>query len=462
MFRKRTWAFSMTAATMTFVVAVPGVASAYDPTGTEPTIPYAQPTDANVPKRGCQTIASNPASPPGGSTPAVQVIYAWHEAEGDRYEASVQEIAKIVDRIDWLIDESTNYDQHIKLSCQYTPNSTYSDYAHALVAKEKIEAGTNPSTSTWTVRDDLAAAGYDDSNRYYLVFTDFASGSDAIQCPTTGGLHCSAIVEHWDSGVAGHELIHVFGAGHTWATENDEAYWWDIMLVSWDIWLTDHGFNHYYDPSELSASFYIDAYPATVKVNIATHPAMTSPTCCDVGYSNDLLTAQERTIEANAPWSSPTGFSVSGAGWFQVTPPGSDSAVSARYYDGRRSLTMNVQSHGESVVAVTRKPAVTAGQKYRLFTYMTTNTSGNVKLRMAWYNSSNSLISTTDGALIGLGTTWQEYTLTATAPAGAASVQVQVVSPSGQNFAYLLDSLTLNHCNSPNTPEGCRMHITEL
>jgi hypothetical protein len=41
-------------------------------------------------------------------------------------------------------------------------------------------------------------------------------------------------------------------------------------------------------------------------------------------------------------------------------------------------------------------------------------------------------------------------------------MQVQTVSPSGQSFAYLLDALALNHCNSPTTLEGCRIHIIEL
>jgi hypothetical protein len=30
------------------------------------------------------------------------------------------------------------------------------------------------------------------------------------------------------------------------------------------------------------------------------------------------------------------------------------------------------------------------------------------------------------------------------------------MSPSGQNFAYQLDSLQLNHCNNGRTTDGCR------
>ncbi|WP_213453250.1 hypothetical protein [Rhizomonospora bruguierae] len=234
----------------------------------------------------------------------------------------------------------------------------------------------------------------------------------------------------------------------------------DIMYGWTDYWMLDQDFNTYYDPSELTATFHQDPYPSTFKGTIATHPVLTAPTCCDVGFSNDLLTAQERTIEADAPYGTPTGFTAAGAGWIQVTPPGSDSAVSARYYDGRRSLTMNVQSHAEGSVSVTRRPAVTAGTRYKFFTRLTADTSGTVKLRMSWFTSSNALISTSDGALITLDNTWPERSLTAVAPAGAVSVQLSVVSPAGQTFAYILDTQQFNYCNNTgNTSDGCRTSV---
>src|SRR5688572_27416606 len=39
------------------------------PAGSEPTAPYAQPTDANVPKRGCATTVADPKAPPAASMP---------------------------------------------------------------------------------------------------------------------------------------------------------------------------------------------------------------------------------------------------------------------------------------------------------------------------------------------------------------------------------------------------------
>ncbi|MDH2424319.1 hypothetical protein [Sphaerisporangium sp. TRM90804] len=427
----------------------------FDPIGTEPVAPYAQPVDASVPKRGCTTTPADPKNTVS-STPAVQVIYAWHEGNGNNYEAYVERIAKIVDRMDWLLDESTNYDQHIKTSCRTGyDTSTYSGYAHALVIPEKIElADTTGETGPYAIADDLWAAGYDHDNRKYLVFEDF-NGTATAHC----GSVCVATTDDWDSATMMHELIHLHDVDHAKVSEVPNTFSLnDIMISQYNDWQIDQEFNTYYDPSETSALFYTSSYPDTRKVNLATLAQLTTPTCCDVGYSNDLLTAQERTIEATAPYSSPTGFSVSGGGWMQVTPPGSDGQVSARYYDGRRSLTMNVQSHAEGFVSITRKPAVTAGQRYKFFARLTTGTSGNVKLRLSWYNGSNSLISTSDSSLYALTSSWQEYNVSAIAPSGTATVQLSVVSPSGQNFSYLTDSWQLNHCNNTgNTPDGCRL-----
>ncbi|WP_162907593.1 hypothetical protein [Allorhizocola rhizosphaerae] len=438
----------------------------FNPIGTEPTAPYAQPVDAAVPKRGCATTIADPKSP-GSSIPAVQVIYAWHDGNGNNYATYVEKIAKIMDRIDWLLDNSTNYDQHVNFSCRTGfDTSTYNGYAQALVVPEKIEAGNlSGETGLGTIVADLAAAGYNDSpNRIYLVFEDFDGTATATEVGCTVS-PCVASTDDWDSGTAGHELMHSMGAEHTYITEVPNAtYGNDIMISQYNDWQWDQDFNTYYDPSELSATFYIDQYqgigepsPDYRKDNLADHPILTAPVCCDTGYNSDLLTAQERTIEANAPWSSPTGFSLSGAGWFQVTAPGPESGVSARYYDGRRSLTVNVQSHAEGVVSVTRKPSVTPGTRYRFFSRLTTNTSGSVKLRLSWYNSSNTPLSTNDSSTFALDSVWREYSVSAVAPAGAATVQISVVSPSGQNFAYFLDSLQLNQCTNGVTSDGCRL-----
>jgi hypothetical protein len=435
--------------TVAVVLAAGSPASAHHRTGSEPLQPYAQP--ASPPKRGCATVA-NPTTPTG-STPALQVIYAWHDGDGNHYEESVEQIAQIVDRIDWLLDESTNYDQHLKLSCRYADNGSYGDYARALVTPEKIDAGGNPFTSSSTVRADLLGAGFDDSNRYYLVFTDFESESDAYQCPTTGGSpptgHCSAVVELWDSGVAGHELLHVFGAGHAWSTETGQPYYADLMYGWWDYWMLDQDFNTYYDPSETTASFFIDPYASTATANIARHPALTTPTCCDVGFSNDLLTAQERTAEATSPGTAPTGFSFSGSGSsMSVTPECGVTGVSCTFYDNRRSIQVNVVGTAQPYLSVSRRPAITAGQTYKFFSRLRSDLAKNARLQLGWYNSGGTLLSTSTSPDIPLTTGWEERAFQATAPTGATTVRLRITTPTGQGtFSYQIDSLLLNHCN---------------
>lgn len=446
-------------------------AYAYDPffNATEPTLPYAQPVDASVPKRGCATVATDPTSPPENTIPAFQIIYGWHEDEGNHYEESVEKIAKIVDRIDWLLDESTNYDQHINFSCRWTPDSTYADYARALVVPEKLDIPlptggvSNPDWSNTGA--DITAAGYDDPNRWYFVFTDAHvpsganSGCSLTPALTSGGSGCWATVELFDSGTAGHELLHQLGAGHAWSQESDQQYIADIMLDWGNYWMLDQDFNTNYDPSEVSARFYRDN-PETFTWNVAAHPALTTPTCCDVGYSNDLLTAQERTIEADWPSSSPTGFSASGAVWIQVTPAQTASSCTVAenscyyYYDGRRSLQVNVQPWGEGSVSVTSKKAVTAGEYYKFYARIRSASAGQVKLRLSWYDSSGTLLSNSDSGLFGMATDWPERTWNPVqAPTGATQVQLSVVSPSGQDFSYQLDSLQLMHCD-PNCRPG--------
>ncbi|MEW9528635.1 hypothetical protein [Microbispora sp. NPDC049125] len=445
-------------ATVSIVVLMASPASAtFDPIGTEPVGPYAQPADGNVPKRGCTTTLTDPKNA-AGSTPAVQVIYAWHDGNGNNYESYVDRIAKIVDRMDWLLDESTNYDQHMKLSCRtgYT-TGTYTGYAHALVIPEKIEnANITGETSADVVATDLAAAGYDSANRKYVVFEDF-DGTGQAYCDPASQV-CVGGADEWDSGTLMHELVHLDDVDHAKVSEvPDVLSVNDLMSSQYNDWQIDQEFNTYYDPSETSATFWTSNYPDPRRLNLATWPYFTTPTCCDVGYSNDLLTAQERTIEDQAPYGYPSGFTASGGGWMQVTPPGPDSQTSARWYDGRRSLTMNVQSYAEGLVSVTRRPPVTAGQRYKFFARLTTGTSGDVKLRLSWYNSSGSPISNSDSSTYSLSSGWNEYAVSAIAPAGAATVQLSVASPIGQTFAYLLDSLQLNQCNNGKTADGCRL-----
>lgn len=437
--------------------ASPALAS-FDPIGTEPTGPYLQPADAAVPKRGCTTTVSSPTAPPVNVT-AVQFIYAWHEGNGNNYATYVERIAKLADRIDWMVDNSSNYDQHINFSCRTGyDTSTYLGYAQALVVPVKIE---NPilggETGHGEMVPDLIASGYDDPNRYYVVFEDF-DGTSAAHCehdlvPTKT---CYAFADDWDSATMGHEFIHLLDADHTFTDETRRHSFTDLMATQWNDWHLDQNFNGYYDPSELTARFEALAYPETRKINIATNPVLTSPICCDIGYSNDLLTAQERTIESDAPWDYPTGFAAAGGGWMQVTPPGPDNGVSARYFDGRRSLTMNVLSWAEGSVSLTRNVPVSSGARYQFYAYLATTTAGNVQLQLSWYNASGGLISNSTGPLVGLPTSWTEYAHQAVAPTGATSVVVRVLSPAGQTFSYTMDSLQLMQCNNGVMPDGCR------
>ncbi len=420
----------------------------FSPVTDEPFVPHTQPADAQVPRQGCVTTLSNPADATG-STPAVQVVYAWSEEFGNRYEQFADRIATIVDRVDWSLDQSTDYDQHVRLSCR----SGQADFARSLVVAEKIEnAVIGGDTPAHVIEQDLVAAGYDPGNRTYMVFEDFQGGAVA-HCDVL----CVAVTDEWDSAAMLHEFIHLFDVDHAKVTEavlHEDA---DVMSTPWHTWSVDQEFNNYYDPSELTALFYTSAYPHQRRANLATWSMLTAPVCCDVGYSNDLLTAQERTIEADAPYAYPAGFGVSGGGWMQVTPPGPENAVSARYYDGRRSLTMNVQSWAEGVLSVTRRPAVTPGLRYKFFARLTTTGSGSVRLRLTWYSASGVALSSSDGTLSALTPDWAEYNVSAVAPAGAARVQASVVSPAGQSFAYTLDALQLNRCDNGRTPDGCRL-----
>ncbi|MFV2116081.1 hypothetical protein ACFHW0_27605 [Micromonospora sp. LOL_025] len=443
----------------------PTPAHAWGP-GTEPTRPYPLPAPADVPVRGCQSTVADPTAPTGAS-PAVQVIYAWHEGNGNNYEANVEYIAKVVDRVDWALDQSTDHDQHLRLSCRggYDTGS-YAGYARALVVPEKIEAGANPNTGAEVVRDDLVAAGYGDSNRIYLVFTDFASNSDAYQCPTGGGFTptspaklCSAVTESWTTGVAGHELLHVLGAPHSWMTEAGQYFYPEIMVNWLEHWNTDPGFRNYYDPSEPSATFHIDPAPSSVKRNIAGHPMLTAPVCCDVGANNDLLTAEQRTAEAVTPGSATSTFTSSG-GWHQVTPSCGDATVSCVYFDGRRSVQFHTSSGPatSSAIWLTSRVAVTAGRTYKMFARLRSGTAVDARLQLAWYAANGTLLSTASGPTAALAGNWLEHRVTAIAPANAATVRLTVSVPAQAttgSHAVTIDSLQLNDC-AANTGGTCR------
>jgi hypothetical protein len=199
----------------------------------------------------------------------------------------VEVIAEIMDRVDWLLDESTNYDQHVNLSCRSGfDTSTYSGYARAMVVPAKIEsANIGGETSLTTVANDLTAAGYGGPNRIYLVFEDF-DGTAAGRVGCYGKTYaCVATTDDWDSGTVGHEMLHTLGVKHSWGGEGPNGtYIPDIMISQTEDWQLDQDFNSYYDPSEPSATFNTyrrqegDGY-----LNVASHPPLTTPVCCDVG-----------------------------------------------------------------------------------------------------------------------------------------------------------------------------------
>ncbi|MFG2047382.1 hypothetical protein ACGFIW_08145 [Micromonospora sp. NPDC048935] len=437
--------------------------------GSEPTLPYAQPSNANLPRAGCDTTATDPKNPPVDSPAALQVIYAWNDSTGNQYSTNVEHAARVMDRVDWLLDQASNYDQHFKFSCRSTTTSTYNQYAQAIVTPEKIDT---PNTDYWSIANELTAKGYDDSNRWYVLLTEFAAPSaSAYWCPTSGGGGCVSIVEVWDSGVVGHEVTHLLGAGHAYMSENVwqdsngnwqfEQYCPDITMCWSDWWAYDMGYRQNYDPSETSASFYVDNYPSTTTRNTAVHPLLTSPVCCDVGANNDLLTAQERTIEAQAPGTSnPTGFSTAGSGAaISVTPQGSFTGLSARYFDNRRSLQfVSSPQSAEKSVLVSRKPSVTVGHNYKFYVRLRAN-SGTAALRMRWYNSGGTLLSTSTSSSFGLTSNWLEWSHEAVAPSNAATVQISVVAPSGGSQPATLtmnvDTLQLTDC-SANENSLCR------
>lgn len=130
------------------------------------------------------------------------------------------------------------------------------------------------------------------------------------------------------------------------------------MRCFYDWWQLDGGFRNYYDPSETSASFYLD--PASMNNdtwNIARSPALTTPTCCDVGASSDYLTAQERTIENRAPGVAPGAYTSHGNAQLLVTPPcpQGPTGFSCWYHDGRRSMQVTTSATAPSGVRLTRR-----------------------------------------------------------------------------------------------------------
>ncbi|GAA3415622.1 hypothetical protein [Streptosporangium vulgare] len=72
-------------------------------------------------------------------------------------------------------------------------------------------------------------------------------------------------------------------------------------------------------------------------------------------------------------------------------------------------------------------------------------------------NASNTLISNSDSALSVLSSDWAEYNVSAIAPTSAATAQVSVITPAGQSFVYVSDSLQFNKFDNTQTADGCRL-----
>jgi hypothetical protein len=118
---------------------------------------------------------------------------------------------------------------------------------------------------------------------------------------------------------------------------------------------------------------------------------------------------------------------------------------------------MNVQSHAEGVVSVIRRPAVTPGTRYKFFHPADHEHVGRraaaAGLVRRLRDAGLHLGRLRDLARLDLA----GVLVRCRGSAGAIQVQLSVVSPAGQNFAYVLDSLQLNECLSPMTPDGCRL-----
>ncbi len=344
---------------MLLVVLVAGPAHAdFDPLSLdEPYVPYAQPADTDVPQRGCATTPTDPKNA-AGSIPAAQVIYAWSDEFGNRYEEfTVEKIAKIVDRLDWSLDRSTNYEpaRQAELPDRLRHRRLRATPAPSWSPRRSRPRDRRREPPTDVIKDDLA---------WRRATTPSAALTRCSSLRRDGAepsANCSAYAGDSDRRVG--QRRHAARVhppvrrrprqGHRARRSLHETA--DVMSSPVAHLAGRPGVQQLLqEPSELTATFYTaDAYPHPRKANLATWSMLTAPRCCDVGYSNDLLTAQERTIEADAPYAcTPAGFTPPVADGCR-SPPGPRSKAWCRASattTAERSLTMNVQSWAEGVV----------------------------------------------------------------------------------------------------------------
>ena len=75
-----------------------------------------------MPKRGCAATVATPTAPPAGSTPSIQIIYAWHDEFGNRYEQVVEWASGYYADIMTGWDENWMFDQDF--NTYYDPSET--------------------------------------------------------------------------------------------------------------------------------------------------------------------------------------------------------------------------------------------------------------------------------------------------------------------------------------------------
>lgn len=102
------------------------------------------------------------------------------------------------------------------------------------------------------------------------------------------------------------------------------------------------------------------------------------------------------------------------------------------------SLTAQVLTTGGGVGNTLSSPGppgfpVTAGLAYTFSVYAMLGTGTNMQVKITWYNAANSVISTLSGPNAPPSATWGRLTLTGTAPAGAVTAAVSILSNNGTN-----------------------------
>lgn len=101
---------------------------------------------------------------------------------------------------------------------------------------------------------------------------------------------------------------------------------------------------------------------------------------------------------------------------------------------------------GTASGATTSDHAVVAGQQYTLSMYLKENGGGaQLQLKINWKNSSGTVLSTSTGSATSITTSFVQYSLTATAPAGAVFASVQVNTTAATISTFWVDAVQLEY-----------------